>query len=379
VKPHIVFIATTPFAVNAFMRTQLLALSKIYDVTLCVNTELYVLDDDVARSVRVVHVDIARKIAPFQDLRALYELFRCFLVLRPNAIHSLMPKAGLLAMLAGCMARVPLRFHTFTGQVWATKVGIARRVLRSVDRLIATCATQVYADSASQCRFLEKEAVVRPGGISVIGAGSVAGVDLARFRPDPTVRAQIRMEAGISDVNFIFLFVGRLVRDKGVFDLVDAFVTVAAAHSDVELWMVGPDEEGLQKELQTRGLKYGHRIRWFGATPKPEQYMAAADMLVLPSYREGFGSVVIEAAACGIPTIAYRIDGIIDSVVDNETGCLVPLGHVDAFAEAMLSLANSAAECQALGKKALLRAIKYFASEAVTTEWLRLYERALRG
>lgn len=377
-KHALVFVATTPFAVNAFLRTHLLALAETHDVTLCVNTTAYPLVDDVARAVRVRHIDIARKIASLQDLRALFQLVRCFREIRPATVHSLTPKAGLLAMLAGWLARVPWRFHTFTGQVWATKTGIGRSLLKSIDRLIALCARRVFADSASQCRFLEEEGVVRRGGVTVLGQGSVAGVDLARFRPDPAARAALRAETGVADAVPIFLFVGRLVRDKGVFDLVEAFATLNARHGQWELWMVGPDEEDLQATLQIEGERLGARIRWFGPMPAPERYMAAADVFVLPSYREGFGSVVIEAAACGIPTIAYRIDGVVDAIVENHTGCFVAKGNVEEFAQAMERLGSDPEMLSDLGEAAHRRAVKDYSSSTVSAAWLAFYGSVLK-
>jgi glycosyltransferase involved in cell wall biosynthesis len=373
----LVFVATTPFAVNAFLRTHLLALAETHDVTLCVNTTAYPLVDDVARAVRVRHIDIARKISPWQDLRALFQLLHCFWEIRPATVHSLTPKAGLLAMLAGWLARVPWRFHTFTGQVWATKTGIGRSVLKGIDRLIAMCASRVFADSASQCRFLEAEGVVRYGGVNVLGQGSMAGVDLARFRPDPAARAALRTKTGVADAVPVFIFVGRLVRDKGIFDLVEAFATLNARHGQWELWMVGPDEESLQANLQNEGQRLGARIRWFGPTPVPERYMAAADVFVLPSYREGFGSVVIEAAACGIPTIAYRIDGLVDAIVENHTGCFVDVGNVKELSQTMERLGSNPAVLGKLGKAARQRAFNDFSSSTVSAAWLAFYGSVL--
>ncbi len=360
------------------MRTHLLALAENHEVTLCVHTTAYPLVDEVSLAVRVRHVDIARKIAPWQDLRALFQLLRCFREIRPATVHSLTPKAGLLAMLAGWLTRVPWRFHTFTGQVWANKTGVGRFLFKGVDWLIALCASRVFADSASQCRFLEEEGVVRRSGVTVLGQGSVAGVDLARFRPDPAARAALRTETGVADAVPVFLFVGRLVRDKGVFDLVEAFATLNARHGQWELWMVGPDEDGLQASLQAEGERLGARIRWFGPTPTPERYMASADVFVLPSYREGFGSVVIEAAACGIPTIAYRIDGVVDAIVENHTGCFVAKGNIEELAQAMERLGSAPEMLSDLGDAARRRAVGDFSSSTVSAAWLAFYGSVLK-
>lgn len=374
----LIFVATTPFAVNAFLRSHLLALAKTHEVTLCVNTKSYPLVDDVARVVQVRHIDIARKIAPMQDLRALLQLLCCFREIRPVTVHSLTPKAGLLAMLAGCLARVPWRFHTFTGQVWTTKTGVSRSLLKYIDRLIAICASHVFADSASQCRLLEAEGVVPRGGVKLLGQGSVAGVDLGRFRPNPVACAALRAEIGVADDVLVFLFVGRLVRDKGVFDLVEAFSLLNSRHEAWELWMVGPDEEGLRTTLQALGKQLGARIRYFGSTPNPELYMAGADVFVLPSYREGFGSVIIEAAACGIPAIAYRIDGVIDAIIEDRTGCFVVKGDVGGLAQVMERLGSNPDLLNDLGREAWHRAVNDFSSLTVSAAWLAFYRSVLQ-
>jgi glycosyltransferase involved in cell wall biosynthesis len=372
-KHSLVFVATTPFAVNAFLRPHLLTLSETFDVTLCVNTTAYPLVDDVARAVRVHHIDIARKIAPWQDLRVLFQLLRFFLEIRPAMVHSLTPKAGLLAMLAGWLAWVPWRFHTFTGQVWATRSGVGRTLLKGIDRVIALCASQVFADSASQCRFLEEEGVVRRGGVTVLGPGSVAGVDLTRFHPDQEARAALRAETGVADAARVFLFVGRLVRDKGVLDLAEAFAALRARPAQWELWMVGPDEEGLQPAMQAESERLATHIRWFGPTEIPERYMAAADVLVLPSYREGFGSVIIEAAACGIPTIAYRIDGVADAIVEGRTGCFVAKADIQGLALAMERLGSEPGMLSDFGRAARRRAVDEFSSLKISAAWLEFY------
>lgn len=372
-KRSVVFVVTTPFAANAFLRTHLLALAVAHDVTLCVNTTAYPLVEDIAQVVRVRHIDIARKIAPWQDLCTLFQLLRCFREIRPSVVHSMTPKAGLLGMLAATLAGVPRRFHTFTGQVWANKTGGARHLLKAIDRLIAALSSRVFADSASQCRFLEHERVVHRGGVIVLGNGSIAGVDLTRFNSDTAARAALRGDLDIPDDIPVFLFVGRLVRDKGVFDLVEAFALASAEHPQWELWMVGPDEDGLLAALQELGAHFNARIRWFGSTPNPERYMAAADVFVLPSYREGFGSVVIEAAACGIPCIAYRIDGVIDAMVDRKTGVFIEKGNIGDLADAMKWLGSDDSARNTLGEAARARAVRDFSSSAVSAAWLDFY------
>jgi glycosyltransferase involved in cell wall biosynthesis len=206
----------------------------------------------------------------------------------------------------------------------------------------------------------------------------VAGVDLARFHPDASARAALRGELGISNEKLVFLFVGRLVRDKGVFDLIDAFALVSAEQPQWELWMVGPDEDNIQSDLEVRGARSGARIRWFDSTPSPERFMAAADTFVLPSYREGFGSVIIEAAACGIPCIAYRIDGVIDAIVENSTGLFVNKGDIQSLSNSMKRIGSEHDLRFALGEAARVRAAKDFSSSAVSDAWQKFYSSVLK-
>jgi len=376
--PTIMFVVTTPFAVNAFLASHIAVLSEDYRIILCTNLETYELLPSLLNRVEVRHIAFARKISLGTDLKSLLQLTAVVREVRPAVIHSITPKAGLLAMLAGVVAGVSNRWHTFTGQVWVTRRGLARRLLKAMDRLIALLASQVFADSASQCRLLCNEGVVRNGEMRILGSGSIAGVDIKRFHPDRANYERLRKQMGTDANACVFLFVGRLAKDKGVFDLVQAFLELATVVSDIELWVVGPDEEGLQETLQEAAASCGAPIRWLGATPAPEHFMASADVLLLPSYREGFGSVIIEGAACGIPTIAYRIDGVIDAVVDGSSGLLVEVGQPAAFASAMKLLALDRELRLRLGHQAQERARRDFSSQRVTDAWLEFYRSQLR-
>jgi glycosyltransferase involved in cell wall biosynthesis len=379
VKQSICFVVTTPFAVNAFLRTHLLALSQVYEVTLCVNTTAYPLDPAIGRAIRVRHVDIERKIAPFLDLLALWQLIHIFGDICPSVVHSMTPKAGLLAMLTAYLVGVPWRIHTFTGQVWANKSGAPRILMKTVDRLITLCSNKVFADSTSQCRFLEENNVGKRGSVQVLGKGSVAGVNLSRFNPNPGARIKLRRDLGVSNKDLVFIFVGRLVRDKGVYDLVNAFSLVNAYHPQWRLWMVGPDEDGIRVELEKCALELGARVSWFGPTPTPEDYLRASDIFVLPSFREGFGSVIIEAAACGVPSVAYRTEGVVDAIIDLQTGLLVDKGDIQALASAMQHLGADECLRLQLGEAARLRASNVFSSIGVTAAWQTFYSGLLQS
>ena len=373
----ICIVVSTLFTANAFLRDQIRALARTYRVSVAANPGDGIVFDEPG--VELVRVPIERPVAPFRDLAALVQLYRAFRRERFDAVHSFTPKAGLLAMLAAFAARVPLRVHTFTGQVWATRSGLRRTALKAFDRVIAGAATHVLVDSRSQHEFLRSEGVLAAGRGAVLARGSISGVDPARFRPDAAVRAAVRAEHDVPQDAALFVFVGRLTRDKGVLDLARAFAAVAADAPRAYLLVVGPDEEAMAPRLREAAGEGVTRLRIVGRTDTPERYMSAADVFCLPSYREGFGSTVIEAAAAGAPAIGSRVYGITDAIEDGVTGLLVRAGDPAALAAAMLRLARDEALRRRLAENARRRALSDFSQQNVTSALLAFYERALGG
>ena len=365
-RRRLCYVVASGMTVTAFLREHIRAAAQHYDVTVIADAPV---DAFPGLPARLIPVPIPRRIAPFGDLRALLLLIAIFRRERFDLVHSVTPKAGLLASLAGVIAGVPLRTHTFTGQVWATRRGAGRALLKMLDRMTAALATRVLADSASQREFLIAEGVVAADRIRVLGKGSVNGVDAARFRPDPVARERVRARALIPTGAVLFLYLGRLSRDKGLLDLARAF----AAVEDAWLMVVGPDEDGLAGEIRAAGGAAAARLCILGATTEPEQYMSAADVFVLPSHREGFGSVILEAAAAGIPAIGTRIYGVTDAIVEGKTGLLVSVGDIVALAASMRQLAGDAPLREALGRAARERALRDFRTEDLTRALLAYY------
>jgi glycosyltransferase involved in cell wall biosynthesis len=355
------FVLTSPFALNAFLRPHLERLSASYDITVCTNVHDSDFTPQLPDRVRLVPLKILRRISLWSDLKALLTLTRFIRREQFDLVYSMTPKGGLLAMAAARFAGTPCRVHCFTGQVWATQGGIGRWLLKSVDRLLVACATRLLADSASQRQYLIEEGIVDPGKIEVLLNGSVAGVDTERFHPDENARSLTRAELGINQESSCLLFVGRLKRDKGIPDLVDAYLRLIPRFADLHLLLVGPDEDGLVPLF--RDIPNLHHV---GYTPAVEAYMAAADVFCLPSYREGFGQVLIEAGAAGLPVVASRIYGITDAVVEGETGLLHRPGDVGDLTHALESLLQDPSLRRALGAAGRRRATGMFRGELVT-------------
>jgi glycosyltransferase involved in cell wall biosynthesis len=376
-KPRICFVVSSAMTVRAFLVGHIAALSRHYDVDVVLDAQAEALDTADLGIAAVHRARIRRKISPVHDLLGVLDLVRIFRQGRYAAVHSISPKAGLLTALAGLIARVPVRIHTYTGQVWAARGGASRVLLRTLDTMIADLNTHVLADSASQLEFLRAEGVVKRSQGEVLARGSICGVDTARFRPDNAARNEIRRELGIGPDAFVFVFLGRLTRDKGVVELARAFGEIAAGRDDLFLLCVGPDEAALSDEVRSACGPAAARLRLVGWTSTPEAYIAASDVACLPSYREGFGAAVIEAAAAGLPAIGSRIYGVVDAIEENATGLLFEAGNVRQLAAAMRSLADDRELRSRLGEAARARAIRDFSTTSVTTAMLDFYKRVV--
>ena len=373
----IAIVAASEITVKAFLCNHLAALAERHSVCVVVNTADTRFLEKLGIAAELIAATIVRPIAPVADLRAIAQLTRLFRQRRFDLVHSFTPKAGLVATLAGRAAGIPRRVHSFTGQVWATRRGPMRSLLKMADRLIANSATHILVDSFSQRDFLVAQGVVGAGKAGVLGRGSISGVDANRFRPDVPIRRQVRAALGIPEAATVFLYLGRLKRDKGVLDLARAFALCDDAQA--RLLLVGPDEDGLEQQILGLAGTSASRVHRVQYTDRPQDYFAAADVFCLPSYREGFGTTVIEAAAAGVPAIGSRIYGITDAVVEGETGLLFEAGEVQQLAQSMRRLAGDEDLRARMVEKARQRALRDFSSAVVTAALLEYYEKLLRG
>ncbi|MCI6894158.1 MAG: glycosyltransferase family 4 protein [Bacteroidales bacterium] len=329
----IVRTSTVATSLNVFCRGTLKKLSEKYDVV-AVSTPGEELNEIAQREgVRTVGVPMTRPISPINDLVSLLRLVKTFLRERPDMVHSITPKAGLLSMIAAWICRVPVRMHTFTGLVFPTATGLKQRVLMLTDRITCACATHIVPEGEGVKYDLQHYGITRKP-MNVLGYGNVRGVDMAHYCRTAEVMAKadgIRQ----SDV-FTFVFVGRIVRDKGIGELVDAFSRLNKEISGTRLLLVGyyedtdPLDDAVRQEIDNNPA-----IVMAGRQTDVRPWYAASDALAFPSYREGFPNVVLEAGAMGLPSIVTDINGSREIISEGENGVIVPAHDADALYEQM--------------------------------------------
>lgn len=291
----------------------------------------------------VYKIDMARAIDLGRDARALWALIRLFRKVRPDIVHSHTPKAGLLAMLAGWLTGVPVRMHTVAGLPLMEAKGFKRWVLEWAERLTYRCATGVYPNSIRLKTFIEAEGFTRSSKLKVIAGGSSNGIDTEYFAPSAALRLQgagIRESWGIPATDLVYIFIGRIVRDKGINELVEAFA--AMPEKDRWLVLVGPYEDELDPvSAATLRLIHEHpRIKSAGYARDVRPYLCASDVMVFPSYREGFPNVPMQAGCFSLPCIVSDINGCNEIVEAEINGLIVPVKDAGSLGIAMDRMAG---------------------------------------
>lgn len=347
--------------------------------------ELFITGNGVSRFkddypyVTFIDNEILRKTSVYYDIKALIKLTITCIRIKPEIIHSIMPKAGFLASIAGCLTFVPIRVHTFTGQVWATKNGISRSFYKFMDRLVFKLTTICLTDSPSQSNYLAENGFLVDGKpIQYLGKGSLSGVNLNKFDLNiVNKRNALRTELGIGENDFVYVFLARKSIVKGIKELIESFAKVTFL-PNVKLLFIGPDESnGLLEELLLKHSDIEEKIVSLDIVQNHEKYLAISDVLCLPSSSEGFGSIVIEAAALGVPSIGFDIVGLSDSIENGFSGILVPFKDVDKFSEAMIGLYKDADKLKKMKINARERVLKFFSADAVYDFQKQFYESLL--
>lgn len=346
--------STIPGSLNNFCRGMLSELNENYEVVAVSSPGPALIELAEREGVRTITVPMERHISPWKDLVSLIRMVRVFRIERPQMVHSMTPKAGLICMVAGWLTRVPLRVHTFTGLIWPTSTGLKRKILKFTDRLTCACATHVIPEGEGVKNDLINGGITkRP--LRVLGYGSCKGIDLGYFQMSEKLR--VKSDKLRKPDIFTFLYVGRIVRDKGINELVEAFVRLHRECPNTQLWLVGRLEDNLDPiKLSTKAMIQDANNGIESVGPKYGEellaYYTAADCFVMPSYREGFPNTVLEAGAMGLASIVTDINGSREIIVDGENGMIVPPQNEERLYQAMKVMLTSQADREKLAGKA---------------------------
>lgn len=329
--------STIPNSINTFYRGLLKEMQENdgYEIVVVSSPGDTLVEIKKREGVNTYAVPMERHIAPFKDLKSLRGLIKVFHKEKPDMVHSITPKAGLLSMMAAWVCRVPVRLHTFTGLVFPTSSGFKRRVLMFTDKLTCAFATHIVPEGEGVKNDLQKYRITKKP-LKVLGHGNIMGVDLNRF--DPKDSEVVRETEKIKkDGVFTFIFVGRLVGDKGINELVKAFSKLNKEIRATRLILVGRKEQHLDplKADTLNEIERNEAIKAVGQQDDVRPWMLASDAFVFPSYREGFPNVVIEAGAMGLPSIVTDINGSREIIINGENGIIIPSKDSDSLYKAM--------------------------------------------
>ncbi len=345
---HLIRITTVPISLDKLLGNQLSFMNQHFSVT-AISADQNELEKIAAKyGVSNYHVELTRAITPVQDLKALWELYRFLKKEKPEIVHTHTPKAGLIGMMAAWMAGVPVKMHTVAGMPLMEATGLKRKILNFTEKLTYFFADKVYPNSFVMKDIIIKENFCPAEKLQVIGNGSTNGIDLAYFKPEHLTgeeRLALRRELGISPDDFVFVFVGRLVGDKGINELVTAFKQISKSANqqisrNCKLLLVGPLESELDPLLPetVQEIESNPDIITTGFQKDVRPYLAISDVLTFPSYREGFPNVVMQAGAMGLPAIVTDINGCNEIVVEGENGTIIPPKNTKALQDAMMKM-----------------------------------------
>ena len=323
-KIKVIRATTVPESLNTFCKGMLQDISKTYEVVGLSSPGKALEEVAMREGVRIIAVPMERHISLCQDIQSLFTIIKVFRKEKPTMVHSMTPKAGLLCMIAAWITRVPVRVHTFTGLVFPTAIGVKRKVLMVTDWLTCACATHVIPEGEGVKNDLLNNGITKKP-LKVLGYGNVKGVDMEYFSRRPVIVE--KSEKLRNDKVFTFLFVGRVVRDKGINELCAAFERLHKINPQTRLILVGPYEDNLDpiSEKTHEIIDDNDWVEAVGAKGGDEllAYYTAADCFVLPSYREGFPNTVLEAGAMGLPCIVTDINGSREIIQDGVNGMIV--------------------------------------------------------
>ncbi|CAM4228715.1 glycosyltransferase family 4 protein [Zobellia roscoffensis] len=371
-------IAAAPGSLAVLLKGQLRFMNEHYEVSAIASEGEQHQTIRETEGINTIVVNIDRRINILADLKSLYKLYTLFRKEKPFIIHSITPKAGLLSMVAGYLAGVPNRLHTFTGLVFPTQTGMMKKMLIFFDRIICYCATNIYPEGQGVKNDLIKYKITKKP-LQIIGHGNVNGIDLSHFDPEiypQNKQNEIRESLNIQQPDFVWTFVGRIGFDKGIEEMVNSFTKMQKHSKNSKLLLVGPYEKdmdplpfSIEKEIEENDS-----IISAGWQQDVRPYFAISNIFVFPSYREGFPNVLLQAGAMGIYSIVTDINGSNEIIENGVNGTIIPVRDSNALTEAMLNCLENTSKHENHNKEYRQLIAKKYNQEYVWSEQLKEYQ-----
>lgn len=342
-KKKLIRITTVPLSLDKILDGQLAFMNNHYEVIAISSEKEYLIRCAKNEGVRYKHIEMTRKITPIKDLISLFKLVLFLKKEKPLIIHSHTPKAGIIAMLASKITNIPIRLHTVAGLPLMEEKGSKKKMLECIEKITYQFSTFVFTNSNGLYNHIIEKKYIAKNKLKVIGNGSSNGVDINYFSAsEVALDEQIKLKStvGISENDFTFVFVGRVVTDKGINELVEAFDKISLQKKELKLIIVGDQEPELDPlhESTLQILVKNKNIVSVGFQKDIRPYLSISNVLVFPSYREGFPNVIMQAGAMGLPVIATDINGCNEIITHEKNGFLIPKKNTAAIELALLRL-----------------------------------------
>ena len=374
-RKKICFVVSGSGSAKVFLLNHIKELSTYFDIYLV--ADFKELSMDFFRDLplkELKNISVPRNVSFVKDFKALLSLYSYFKELNFDAVHTVSPKVGLLGTLGARLAGVDNRTHIFTGQVWYTKKGLFKKFLMFSDRFIVWNSTHILVDGESQRKFLIHNKIVKESNSLVLGKGSISGVDTNRFVPSAIIKNEVREELGIKESHVVYMFLGRMNTDKGINELADAFNRLRNKNNNARLLLAGGDEENMTPIVKQK-VKDINSIIFHDVTKTPERLLQACDVFCMPSYREGFGTSVIEASLLEKPIICSDTYGLMETIIENKTGLRHKVADVDSLYFAMGKLIDNKDLRELLGKGGRAYVLENFSAQTISKKWLEFYRK----
>ncbi|TPV33364.1 glycosyltransferase family 4 protein [Paucihalobacter ruber] len=374
----IIRITTVPGSLKVLLKDQLKFINKYYHVIGVSSSGQLLSEVQKAEGIDVFAIDMTRTISPLKDLKALYQLYQFLRREKPFIVHTHTPKAGTLGMLAAKLAGVPNRLHTIAGLPLLEATGLKRQLLNLVEKITYASATLVLPNSFALKDIIINSKFCNAKKLRVIGNGSSNGINTDHYdkkQVDESIQIKLRKSLDIKADDTVFIFIGRIVKDKGINELVRAFDNLCYNQSNIKLLILGEEEKNLDPiAIDTaRIINQNLNIHTTGHVHDIRPYLAISDIFTFPSYREGFPNVVLQASCMELPCIVSNINGCNEIIIHDFNGLIIPVKNTESLEQGMLKLLHDKNKREELSKNARPNIIKKYKREVIWEELLELY------